>query len=122
MDSPTFLKTKSQRRRARSTQPPVLRLVTRRPRLAKNKDLTLLKEPELMVTTRSCAPGYQRTSVMNGDQQSARPNALLSSAEEFATYWPMNISLLQRLAAPTPDSTALGRAESEYGREKLGQS
>ncbi len=65
------------------------------------------------------ALGYRKTSAVDGDQQSARPNAgLLSSAEQCAHRLPVKRSPdPSDLRRQIPGLTAPQRAESKYGRE-----
>ena len=69
------------------------------------------------------ALGYRKTSAVDGDQQSARPNAgLLSSAEQCAHRLPVKRSPdPSDLRRQIPGLTAPQRAESKYGREWMAQ-
>ncbi len=123
MNSGVSLKVESQRPRAISTQPPELCFVARTAGIAKSEELTLSEIAKLTVTTRICTLGYHKTSAVDGDQQSARPNArLLSSADQCANRLPVKGSPdPSDLRRQIPGLTAPQRAESKYGREWMAQ-
>lgn len=68
------------------------------------------------------ALGYRKTSAVDGDQQSARPNAgLLSSAEQSHRLPVKRSPDPSDLRRHIPGLTAPRRAESKYGREWMAQ-